>query len=76
MITRRFLTGAALAFGLLGGAAQAADDWKAQVPELTLAVIPAENASGTTDRYAPLTEYLTKEIGVPVKLRVANDTRR
>ncbi|MCJ2027291.1 phosphonate ABC transporter substrate-binding protein [Methylobacterium sp. J-067] len=73
MITRRFLTGAALAFGFLGGAAQAADAWKAQYPELTLAVIPAENASGTTDRYAPLTEYLTKEIGVPVKLRVAND---
>lgn len=73
MITRRFLTGAALAFGLFGGAAQAEEAWKAQVPELTLAVIPAENASGTTDRYAPLTEYLTKEIGVPVKLRVAND---
>ena len=73
MITRRFLTGAALAFGLLGGAAQAAEDWKKQVPELTLAVIPAENASGTTDRYTPLTDYLTKEIGVPVKLRVAND---
>ena len=73
MITRRFLTGAALAFGLLGGAAQAAEDWKKQVPVLTLAVIPAENASGTTDRYTPLTDYLTKEIGVPVKLRVAND---
>lgn len=73
MITRRILAGAALAFGLLGGAAQAAEDWKKQVPELTLAVIPAENASGTTDRYTPLTDYLTKEIGVPVKLRVAND---
>ncbi len=42
-------------------------------PELTLAVIPAENASGTADRYAPLTEYLTKRLGVPVKLRIAND---
>lgn len=36
-------------------------------------MIPAENASGTTDRYAPLTAYLSKTIGVPVKLRVAND---
>ena len=44
-----------------------------QYPELTLAVIPAENASGTIDRYAPLTAYLSKQLGVPVKLRVAND---
>jgi phosphonate transport system substrate-binding protein len=72
MITRRILTGA-LAFGLMAGAARAADDWKAKYPELTLAVIPAENASGTADRYAPLTEYLTKRLGVPVKLRIAND---
>jgi phosphonate transport system substrate-binding protein len=72
MITRRILTGA-LALSLMAGAARAADDWKTQVPELTLAVIPAENASGTSDRYAPLTEYLTKQLGVPVKLRIAND---
>jgi phosphonate transport system substrate-binding protein len=72
MITRRILTGA-LALGLMAGAARAADDWKTQYPELTLAVIPAENASGTADRYAPLTDYLTKQIGVPVKLRIAND---
>ena len=73
MITRRTLAAAALALGLFGAAAHADDAWKPQYPELTLAVIPAENASGTTDRYAPLTEYLTKFLGVPVKLRVAND---
>ncbi len=73
MITRRILAGAALAFGLCAGAAQAADDWRKQYPELTLGVIPAENASGTSDRYAPLTDYLTKSLGVPVKLRIAND---
>jgi phosphonate transport system substrate-binding protein len=50
-----------------------AQDWKSQYPELTLGVIPAENASTTTDRYTPLTEYLAKELGVPVTLRVAND---
>ncbi|MBX9932484.1 MAG: phosphonate ABC transporter substrate-binding protein [Methylobacterium sp.] len=71
MLTRRFLAGAfaALAFAVPA----VAQDWKARYPELTLAVIPVENATGTTDRYAQLTEYLTKQLGVPVKLRVAND---
>ncbi|KQP59722.1 MULTISPECIES: phosphonate ABC transporter substrate-binding protein [unclassified Methylobacterium] len=71
MLNRRTLAGA-LALALLALPA-AAQDWKAAYPELTLAVIPAENASGTSDRYAPLTGYLTKSLGVPVKLRIAND---
>ncbi|MDQ0471210.1 phosphonate ABC transporter substrate-binding protein [Labrys wisconsinensis] len=71
MLNRRTMLGfaAALAFA---GTAQA-QDWKAQYPELTLGVIPAENASGTVDRYTPLTDYLSKELGVKVTLRVAND---
>ena len=71
MLNRRTLAGA-LALALLALPA-AAQDWKAAYPELTLAVIPAENASGTSDRYAPLTAYLTRSLGVPVKLRIAND---
>ncbi|BAQ45782.1 MULTISPECIES: phosphonate ABC transporter substrate-binding protein [Methylobacterium] len=71
MLTRRTLVGAA-ALMLAAGPAFA-QDWKAKYPELTLGVIPAENASGTVDRYTPLTAYLSKELGVPVKLRVAND---
>ena len=35
--------------------------------------MPAENASGVSDRYAPFIDYLSKELGVPVKLGVAND---
>ncbi|KQQ44538.1 phosphonate ABC transporter substrate-binding protein [Methylobacterium sp. Leaf125] len=71
MLTRRSLAGAvALALLALPAAAQ---DWKAAYPALTLAVIPAENASGTTDRYAPMTAYLSKALGVPVTLRIAND---
>jgi len=73
MLNRRTLFGAAFASLALAGVAHAADDWKAQYPELTLAVIPAENASTTTDRYQPLTAYLAKELGVPVKLAVATD---
>ncbi|WP_267428102.1 phosphonate ABC transporter substrate-binding protein [Methylobacterium sp. GC_Met_2] len=72
MITRRTLAAAAAALALLGLPA-AAQDWKAKYPELTLAVIPAENASGTVERYTPLAGYLGKALGVPVKLRVASD---
>ena len=72
MINRRNLLFAAAAVISSVGAASAAD-WKSQYPELTFAVVPAENASGVSDRYAPFMDYLSKELGVPVKLRVAND---
>jgi phosphonate transport system substrate-binding protein len=72
MINRRNLLVAAAAVISTAGTAGAAD-WKSQYPELTFAVVPAENASGVSDRYAPFVDYLSKELGVPVKLRVAND---
>ena len=50
-----------------------AQDWKAKYPELVFAVIPAENASGVTDRWAPFTAYLAKELGTKVTLRIAQD---
>jgi phosphonate transport system substrate-binding protein len=72
MINRRtILAGAAaLAFTATGASAQ---EWKAKYPEITFAVIPAENASGVTERYAPFVAYLSKELGVKVNLRIAND---
>jgi phosphonate transport system substrate-binding protein len=72
MLDRRNLLIAAAAVISTVGAARAAD-WKSQYPELTFAVVPAENATGVSDRYAPFVEYLSKELGVPVKLRVASD---
>jgi phosphonate transport system substrate-binding protein len=72
MANRRNLLLAAAVLALMGTAAQA-QSWKSQYPELVLAVVPAENASGVSDRYAPFSAYLSKELGVPVKLRVAND---
>jgi phosphonate transport system substrate-binding protein len=72
MINRRhFLIAAALSAASVSGAQ--AQDWKAKYPELTFAIVPAENASGVIERYAPFMAYLSKEIGVPVKLRVAQD---
>jgi phosphonate transport system substrate-binding protein len=72
MIDRRSLVGAAFALAFAASPALA-QDWKAQYPELVFAVIPAENASGVVDRWTPFVSYLSKELGVPVKLRVAND---
>ena len=72
MLNRRSLIAAAAALVMSAGTA-AAQDWKAKYPELVFAVIPAENASGVTDRYQPLMDYLSKELGTKVTLRVAND---
>ena len=74
MIDRRTLLA-----GLAAGAATAtataarAQVWKAKYPELVYAAVPAENASGVADRFAPFMDYLTKAIGTKVTLRIAND---
>jgi phosphonate transport system substrate-binding protein len=65
---------AATAFASIAFSASAqAQDWKAKFPELVYATVPAENASGVTERFAPFIAYLSKELGVKVTLRVAND---
>jgi phosphonate transport system substrate-binding protein len=72
MITRRIVIGgvAALALGTNSATAQ---EWKSKYQELTFAVVPAENASGVTERWTPFVNYLSKELGVKVTLRIAND---
>jgi len=70
MLTRRSMLAAA---GAVVVAPAFAQSWKAQYPELVFAIVPAENASGVMDRFAPFMEYLSKEIGTKVTLRVAND---
>ncbi|MDX2204303.1 MAG: phosphonate ABC transporter substrate-binding protein [Hyphomicrobiaceae bacterium] len=73
MINRRIVLAglAASAAGIVHPAL--AQDWKAKYPELVFAVVPAENASGVTERYAPFIAYLAKELGTKVTLRIAND---
>lgn len=72
MFTRRTMVvaGAITAFTITTAFAQ---DWKAKYPELTFAVVPAENSSGVTERYGPFIAYLSKEVGIKVNLRIAND---
>jgi len=72
MLTRRnLMIGAAMSALVIQTAK--AEDWKAKYPELVFAVIPEENASGTTDRWEPFISYLSKQLGTKVTLRIAND---
>ena len=76
MIDRRTLLA-----GLAAGATAAplfaqparAQAWKAKYPELVFAVVPSENASGVTERMGPFINYLSRELGTKVTLRIAND---
>jgi phosphonate transport system substrate-binding protein len=72
MINRRTILASAAMLAFASTAAMA-QDWKAKYPELTFAVVPAENASGVTERWTPMVEYLSKQLGVKVNLRIAND---
>lgn len=70
--SRRHMLALAASAAVFAGPALA-QDWKARYPELVFAVVPAENASGVTQRYQPLMDYLSKELGVKVTLRIAAD---
>jgi phosphonate transport system substrate-binding protein len=74
MLNRRHLllsTAGAAALAVSPALAQA--DWRQRFPELVFAVVPAENASGVTERFQPFMAYLSRELGVRVTLRIAND---
>ncbi len=73
IISRRSAIAAALVTTVASATNAVAQDWKAKYPELVLAIIPAENASGVTDRWGPFAAYLSKELGVKVTLRIAQD---
>ena len=74
MLNRRSLLQAAAGFAALAATTNSAlADWKDNYKELTIAVVPDENATGIEQRYALFVEYLAKQLGVPVKLRIAND---
>ncbi len=71
-ISRRLMLGLTAGAALLATPAFA-QEWKAKYPELVYAVVPAENASGVTERMGPWMAYLSKELGVKVTLRIASD---
>lgn len=71
MFTRRLLLAAAATLALAAPAI--AQDWKAKYPELVYAIIPAENSGTVLDRWSPFVDYLSKQLGTKVTLRIAND---
>jgi phosphonate transport system substrate-binding protein len=78
MFSRRFVIGAtggvlALGFSAAQGGVAQAQTWKDKYKELVFAVVPAENASGVTERWTPFAAYLEKELGTKVTLRIAQD---
>ncbi len=73
MIDRRSVLGLVAGAVALSATGAVAADWKAQYPEIVFGKIPDENASGTMDRYGPLMDFLSKEIGTKVTLRIAQD---
>lgn len=74
MFSRRFMLGVAAGLALSTTSTAAfAQDWKTRFPELVFSVAPAENASGVTERYSSMIEFLSKELGVKVTLRIAAD---
>ncbi len=72
MIDRRTLL-AGLAAATTSITTVRAQSYKQAFPELVFAVVPAENASGVTDRYTPFVAYLSRQLGTKVTLRIAND---
>ncbi|MFN3645176.1 MAG: phosphonate ABC transporter substrate-binding protein [Gemmobacter sp.] len=63
---------AAAVAALVAAPALAADACKDD-GELVFAVVPAENAQGSIDRFTPTADYLTGQLGTKVTLRVASD---
>lgn len=45
-----------------------AQDWRAQFPELTIGISSSENETDAIARNQPYADYLSKELGVPVKI--------
>lgn len=74
MISRRLMLGLAAGVATLATSTAAfAQDWKARFPELVYAAVPAENASGTLEKHRGFIDYMARELGVKVTLRIAAD---
>ena len=73
MMHRRTLLTAAAGAALLPAAAISTARAQAMPAELVIAAAPAENSSGTVDRYTPLANYIARQTGVKTTLRVASD---
>jgi phosphonate transport system substrate-binding protein len=55
------------------GALAAAEDWRIAHPKIAMGIITSENESDRVKRWAPIRQFLSKGLGVPVEERLATD---
>lgn len=65
-LTRRGLAAALVSLALVAPAV--AQDWREQYPELTVGISSSENETDAIARNQPYADYLSRELGVPVKI--------
>jgi phosphonate transport system substrate-binding protein len=65
-LTRRGLVAALVSLALISPALS--QDWREQFPELTIGISSGENETDAIARNQPYADYLSRELGVPVKM--------
>jgi phosphonate transport system substrate-binding protein len=65
-LTRRGLAAALVSLALVSPVL--AQEWKAEYPELTIGISSGENETDAIARTQPYADYLSRELGVPVKI--------
>jgi phosphonate transport system substrate-binding protein len=65
-LTRRGLVAALASLALVSPSI--AEDWREQFPELTIGISSGENETDAIARNQPYADYLSRELGVPVKM--------
>ena len=65
-LTRRGLAAALVSLALVSPVL--AQDWRSQYPELTIGISSGENETDAIARNQPYADYLSRELGVPVKM--------
>lgn len=67
-LTRRAFSTMMLATSALGTASARAADWRGQYKEVSFGISSSENQRDAVARYEPFAAYLTKKLGVPVRI--------
>lgn len=65
-LTRRGLAAALVSLALVSPVL--AQDWRSEYPELTIGISSGENETDAIARNQPYADYLSRELGVPVKM--------
>jgi phosphonate transport system substrate-binding protein len=72
-LSRRTLLALAAAGVATPALAQQAGDWRRRFPEIRIGISSAENEGAALARQEPMAAYLSRELGVPVRLYRTSD---